>query len=168
MSLMWIIERGCIRACRLSPGTSSSLSPPMSWELDFQLELASHWAVATVSVHWNCTSHSRVLSPGSDRVFSLFPLCLCGCVFLGQSVLVGSAGLRSNGWYFPNVVFGPLKDSLETTLFVNAWDPYSIVGNGNAGDQSLDGFFGRSTAMGLMSWPGTNPCMSYRAVDQPN
>lgn len=28
-------------------------------------------------------------------------------------------------------------------LLVNAWDPWSMVGNGNAGDNSLDGFFGR-------------------------
>lgn len=28
-------------------------------------------------------------------------------------------------------------------LLVNAWDPWSMVGNGNAGDNSLDGFYGR-------------------------
>ena len=32
---------------------------------------------------------------------------------------------------------------------MNAWDPWSMVGNGNAGDNSLDGFFGRH---GLGRW----------------
>ncbi len=42
-------------------------------------------------------------------------------------------------------------------LFVNAWDPSSIVGNGNAADNSLDGFFGRNTAMQFLTFPATNP-----------
>lgn len=47
------------------------------------------------------------------------------------------------------------------TLYQNAWDPHSIVGNGNAGDRSLDGFFGRSTTMHFLCWPKTNPHMQY-------
>lgn len=48
---------------------------------------------------------------------------------------------------------------LRNALFVNAWDPHSIVGNGNHGDNSLDGFIGRCTAMAPLSFWPTNPCM---------
>lgn len=47
------------------------------------------------------------------------------------------------------------------TLFVNAWDPWSIVGNGNAMDNSLDGYMGRCTMMGLLCWPPTNPNITF-------
>ena len=56
---------------------------------------------------------------------------------------------------------------LKEGLLVNAWDPWSMVGNGNAGDHSLDGFFGRSTAMALLCWPDTNPFLKYQAVQPP-
>ena len=46
-----------------------------------------------------------------------------------------------------------------SALFVNAWDCWSIVGNGNAQDQSLDGFVGRSSTAALTSWPRTNMYM---------
>jgi len=49
----------------------------------------------------------------------------------------------------------PLSDA----LFVNAWDPHSIVGNGNYSDNSLDGHIGRCTDMAAMSFFPTNPCI---------
>jgi len=51
------------------------------------------------------------------------------------------------------------------TLWQNAWDCHSIAGNGNAGDNSLDGYFGRSTAISVLTFPSTNPAgISLRAV----
>lgn len=47
------------------------------------------------------------------------------------------------------------------SLFMNAWDPHSVVGNGNAADTSLDGFFGRSSAMGFLSLPSINAHITY-------
>lgn len=52
----------------------------------------------------------------------------------------------------------------DRTLFVNAWDPFSIIGNGNASDNSLDGYFGRMTAMSVLGWSITNPRLRYEAV----
>ena len=53
---------------------------------------------------------------------------------------------------------GDIPDILdETSLFVNAWDPHSVVGNGNAQDKSLDGYFGRLSDLALMCTPLTNP-----------
>jgi hypothetical protein len=49
------------------------------------------------------------------------------------------------------------KYELKNCLFVNAWDPHSFVGNGNMADHSLDGWYGRFTAMAVLAWPGTNP-----------
>lgn len=49
-------------------------------------------------------------------------------------------------------------------LFVNAWDPFSFVGNGNFADDSLDGYFGKFGAMALLAWPGTNELIRYQAV----
>ncbi len=65
----------------------------------------------------------------------------------------------------PNVFNDPIvRKHLDETLFVNAWDPWSIIGNGNGRDRSLDGFFGRCTAMALLGWPPTNPYISYVGV----
>ena len=52
----------------------------------------------------------------------------------------------------------------EDTLYQNAWDPHSMAGNGNKGDNSLDGFVGRSTTLHFLCWPPTNPNISYTAV----
>jgi len=61
---------------------------------------------------------------------------------------------------FPKVTTDPTLD-MQKTLFVNAWDPWSIVGNGNEGDGSLDGHMGRTTMMGVLCWPGTNREIRY-------
>ena len=75
-------------------------------------------------------------------------------------------GIKSESYgRIPDIMkAGPLANRLATTLFVNAWDPHSIVGNGNFQDASLDGYFGRWTALGFLSWPLSNPVMRYVAV----
>lgn len=50
----------------------------------------------------------------------------------------------------------------KKTLFVNAWDPFSLPGNGNCHDKSLDGFMGCNTTIALTGSPMTNPFMSYQ------
>ena len=52
---------------------------------------------------------------------------------------------------------------LSDALFVNAWDPHSVVGNGNSCDNSLDGHIGRCTDMAPMSFYPTNP--NIRIID---
>lgn len=47
------------------------------------------------------------------------------------------------------------------TLYVNAWDCHAMVGNGNDGDESLDGYMGRSTAVGVLCWPKSNLRIAY-------
>ena len=57
--------------------------------------------------------------------------------------------------------FGFVPNICETSkasemLFMNAWDPHSVVGNGNDHDASLDGFFGRNSAMAYLCSPKVN------------
>jgi len=65
----------------------------------------------------------------------------------------------------PDWAFTPEgRERAPVSLLVNAWDPWSMVGNGNFGDMSLDGFFGRCTAMAVLCWPNTNPHLRYEKV----
>jgi hypothetical protein len=65
------------------------------------------------------------------------------------------------GGMIPNVL---ARDDASTTLYINAWDPWSLIGNGNASDDSLDGFWGRSSNLAVLGWPVTNPRIKWRAV----
>jgi len=57
--------------------------------------------------------------------------------------------------FIPDVLF--TEDTTpDNTLYINAWDPWSIIGNGNAGDVSLDGFWGRNSNMSVLGWSMTN------------
>lgn len=53
---------------------------------------------------------------------------------------------------------------LDDSLIINAWDPFSIVGNGNANDSSLDGYIGRISAVSILCWPLTNPDIQWKSV----
>lgn len=53
------------------------------------------------------------------------------------------------------------QEGLDHILFINAWDPWSILGNGNSGDDSLEGFWGRSSNISILGWPFTNKDMQY-------
>ena len=55
-------------------------------------------------------------------------------------------------------------NDIEKVAIVNAWDPHSIVGNGNNMDRSLDGFWGRSTNLGIRCWSGTNNMITKEGV----
>ncbi len=59
-------------------------------------------------------------------------------------------------------------ENLKTTLFINAWDSWSIVGNGNKSDFSWDGQFGRRTALSILSLPQFNEHIKYESLNMPN
>jgi hypothetical protein len=52
-------------------------------------------------------------------------------------------------------------EELDKRVFVNAWDCWSALGNGNFSDRSADGFWGRSTAISLLGWPISNQKLRY-------
>lgn len=68
-----------------------------------------------------------------------------------------------NGGVIPNI-FENESEDIENTLYVNAWDPWSIIGNGNGGDRSLDGCWGRCSNMSVLGWSVTNPTIQYIPV----
>jgi len=61
------------------------------------------------------------------------------------------------------------KNNLELnkTLFVNEWNPHSLLGNGNKGDFSLDGHIGQCTAFHLLGWGVSNPQLLNNFFDCP-
>lgn len=69
--------------------------------------------------------------------------------------------LFSNDFRIPHSLSPLSQKTLDNTLYINAWDPWSFVGNGNAMDRSLDGFWGRCTAASVLAWPISNPNISY-------
>lgn len=52
---------------------------------------------------------------------------------------------------------GKWTKDLDSRVFINAWDCWSMLGNGNNRDSSADGFWGRSSAISLLGWPKSNP-----------
>jgi len=62
--------------------------------------------------------------------------------------------------------FPECLDKVDTakTLIVNAWDPYSIPGNGNKKNKSLDGEIGRITNIAINGTGLTNTSMTYKSV----
>lgn len=73
----------------------------------------------------------------------------------------GNENLEGGG-FIPNVLNQYTQADLDEILFINAWDPWSIIGNGNFFDPSLDGFWGRCSNMSVLGWTGTNPHMTYQ------
>lgn len=65
---------------------------------------------------------------------------------------------RFNGGYIPFVL---TEEDLWTTLWINAWDPWSLIGNGNEQDNSLDGSWGRISNMAILGWRFTNPSLKF-------
>ena len=70
-------------------------------------------------------------------------------------------------WKIPDLLFNgtlefkpnSIEDdpaTLENTLFVNSLNPWSLIGNGNDRDNSLNGFWGRSSNMSVLGWTFTN------------
>lgn len=67
-----------------------------------------------------------------------------------------------NGGYIPQIL--STDTDMEHTLYVNAWDPWSMIGNGNDRDNSLDGNWGRCSNMAVLGWSETNPFIKYYPV----
>lgn len=67
---------------------------------------------------------------------------------------------KFNGGLIPKI----LDADTDDILYVNAWDPWSLIGNGNSRDNSLDGFWGRYSNMAVLGSPLTNFSIKYRAV----
>ena len=69
---------------------------------------------------------------------------------------------RFDGGFIPDTL--DTDEEMEKTLYVNAWDPWSLIGNGNDRDSSLDGYWGRCSNMAVLGWSLTNTEIKYCAV----
>lgn len=78
---------------------------------------------------------------------------------------VVQAGFRCELYsYFPEPLRKQLGAKLQEAVVVNAWDSWSLIGNGNFADRSLDGFVGRATALAVLGWPVTNPWLQENMI----
>lgn len=68
-----------------------------------------------------------------------------------------------NGGFIPRILDDENED-YKNTLYANAWDPWTIIGNGNESDRSLDGCWGRCSNMSVLGWSVTNPDIQYVSV----
>mmetsp|Transcript_21081 Transcript_21081/g.60843 ORF Transcript_21081/g.60843 Transcript_21081/m.60843 type:complete len:402 (+) Transcript_21081:117-1322(+) len=88
----------------------------------------------------------------------------------GEADDVFVAAVRAHGFssqlysYFPDPIRQELGAKLARAVLVNAWDSWSLIGNGNFADRSLDGFVGRATALAVLGWPVTNPYLQHNLV----
>ncbi len=60
-----------------------------------------------------------------------------------------------------------VQEDLDTMILTNAWDCWSMLGNGNAQDHSLDGYYGRASAIAALGWPRCNEYIKFIPVDIP-
>lgn len=67
-----------------------------------------------------------------------------------------------NGGFIPQCL--ETDDDVENTLYINAWDCWSMAGNGNQYDNSLDGYWGRNSNIALLCWSMTNPYIKYKNI----
>lgn len=66
---------------------------------------------------------------------------------------------------YENLGFFPqLLDHIDIkdTILINAWDCWSVPGNGNSNDNSLDGYMGRNTEIGYLGTSLTNPYLKKK------
>lgn len=94
-------------------------------------------------------------------------------VRVGETFTIHVLGVKHDEFFsemknrFPDCQMNKIPEALnDTDLFVNAWDPHSMVGNGNVGDDSLDGYFGRHSDLWWRCHPSLNMAMKNTKVVQ--
>jgi hypothetical protein len=67
-------------------------------------------------------------------------------------------GGEPNGFFYTPKPYWPavVGDYGPNALYVNAWNPHSMIGNGNCEDGSVDGVIGRMTNAVALGWPRSN------------
>ena len=58
---------------------------------------------------------------------------------------------------FPEFLKGEKYNTYQNWMIVNAWDCHTIPGNGNEGDNTLDGHIGRRSSIHYFGWGISNP-----------
>lgn len=108
----------------------------------------------------------------NPEVVRAFEIGLMGVTRIGATRrkdfedLMNSFGARYSFWKDVPGIFEDVNglNEAETTLFVNAWDPHSAIGNGNKNDPSVDGAFGHNVVLVAQSWGLSNPHLANNIV----
>lgn len=85
--------------------------------------------------------------------------CIAECRTKYPQIQVVSAPTK-----IPEDVLAMTQSQLDNVLFVNAWNKHSMVGNGNAGDHTVCGEWGKSTAIAALCWPKSNPRLRFQPI----
>ena len=113
------------------------------------IALQTIWATAFNKVYPSYRERLSILFMGADRTLVLNKI---------QEVF---SEIRDIGVFPNNLQELEIKDNLDNTFFVNAWDCWSLPGNGNKADGSLDGRIGSRTNIAFAGTTLTNPFMEF-------
>lgn len=131
---------------------------------------------------FGCTSFASRLPGGAERAYEIYldalsrskksiPKCVQSLgLLLGEDQqlwdITTATGLPcAYHGHIPGDFRIAIRDGwVRDVLYVNAWDPHSMIGNGNRQDPSLDGYVGRSTTSAVLGWPPTNPFLLKRVT----
>ena len=98
--------------------------------------------------------------PGFQSVAKKYPWVTVSFMGIGDKDPYIQKYMMEKGYLdmgrFPDILSNQLFD-VDKTLIVNSWDPHSFPGNGNEGDQSLDGWIGRCSGIQFFGSGLTNP-----------
>lgn len=109
---------------------------------------------------------SHLAANGIDEIISFGDIDVGSNVQMKVCDKISLKSLSGNSYRVPDI-FSTLKTEgydLNRCLFFNAWDPHSMIGNGNFCDYSLDGFFGQASAMAWLGWPLSNPWFTAEKI----
>jgi hypothetical protein len=97
--------------------------------------------------------------PAFESIIGMYPEIVIECMGVEPGMPV-TEFFESKGYAnlgrFPDLLSNQSFDN-DQTLIVNAWDCHSFPGNGNKGDNSLDGWIGRFTPIQFFGCGLTNP-----------
>jgi broad specificity phosphatase PhoE len=148
-----------IAICHLGGGCFANLFPPGIWGSGERSYLANVWMPAVCAMVDEFKDSIDVLYlVGQNGETNNVHMLRMAVTRRTSTVKVESLG---------NVPEALEGDHMNDVLFQNAWDPHSVAGNGNRADESLDGHFGRISAISVLTFPPTNPHISYCPVDKP-
>ena len=72
-----------------------------------------------------------------------------------------------NKYWMPDKIITDIRTGdVKKTLYVNAWDPWSFIGNGHCNDNTMDGHWGCLSNMSMLGWGITNPHIKFMQINE--
>jgi hypothetical protein len=109
--------------------------------------------------------HQKVWNPAFENVWGRHKGKMKLALMGGNKATSTDAGIYLTGLGAEDAGMYPsLVPKYEKWLLVNAWDCHTIPGNGNEGDNTLDGYIGRTSAIQYFGWGIANPLLLENIV----